>query len=193
MKRIYLPLLLSALVLGTSARLTFTQRIQKKGSHVQLRQDKDIDRLVNGREADPTTVAPTAASTTPVAKVKPSVPVAPTQTQATKSAVAAAPVQTSPSKPSGYAMRTGWRVKFFSGGSSRVDKENAQATGREFKRLFPDTPVYMHFVAPHWICVAGDFVNREDADVLVRRVRQSGQFANSGLAVVKTKVKVPIE
>ena len=84
-------------------------------------------------------------------------------------------------------------MKFFTGGSSRADKENAQAAGREFKRLFPDTPVYMHFVSPHWICVAGDFVNKEDADAFIGRVRESGQFKAAGMTVMKSRVKVPVE
>ena len=55
------------LAMPASARLTFTQRIQQKsGAKVLLRQDKDIDLLVNGREADPAPV-PAAAPAKPAA------------------------------------------------------------------------------------------------------------------------------
>ena len=212
------------LAMPASARLTFTQRIQQKsGAKVLLRQDKDIDLLVNGREADPAPV-PAAAPAKPAAKptaakptaAKPTTPkstttpahnapstllakpenTAPTSTTATTATTAptatAAPKTTAP-KSTAYTTRAGWRVKFFTGGSSRADKENAQAAGREFKRLFPDTPVYMHFVSPHWICVAGDFVNKEDADAFIGRVRESGQFKAAGMTVMKSRVKVPVE
>ena len=192
-------MLLVAVIMCASARLTFTQRLQmKSGNRIHLRQDKDIDRLVDGREAEPVvTTAPAVPASTNVAKTT-----QPTQTKPAvkgnistlaSSTTTSAPAQTKSSKPTAYTTRAGWRVKFFTGGSSRVDKENAQAAGREFKRLFPDMPVYMHFVSPHWICVAGDFVNKEDADAFIGRVRESRQFNTAGMTVMKSRVKVPVE
>ncbi|MBP5360711.1 MAG: hypothetical protein J6129_04430 [Bacteroidaceae bacterium] len=205
MKRLYLLSLLVAVLMSASARLTFTQRLQmKSGNRVHLKQDKDIDRLVDGREAEPVAAVSSAVpASTKVAK-----PAQPTQPNIVKpsaqgnistlasnlpSQPTVAPTQTKTTKPTAYTTRTGWRVKFFTGGSSRVDKENAQAAGREFKKLFPDTPVYMHFVSPHWICVAGDFVNKEDADAFIGRVRESRQFNTAGMTVMKSRVKVPVE
>lgn len=197
MKRLYLFMLLVAVIMSASARLTFTQRLQMKSANrIHLRQDKDIDRLVDGREAEPVVATvPSVAASTSVAKTA-----QPTQAKpvvkgniSTLASSTTTPTQTKTSKPTAYTTRAGWRVKFFTGGSSRVDKENAQAAGREFKRLFPDTPVYMHFVSPHWICVAGDFVNKEDADAFISRVRESRQFNTAGMTVMKSRVKVPIE
>ncbi len=197
MKRLYLFMLLVAVIMSASARLTFTQRLQMKSANrIHLRQDKDIDRLVDGREAEPVVATvPSVAAGTSVAKTA-----QPTQAKpvvkghiSTLASSTTTPTQTKTSKPTAYTTRAGWRVKFFTGGSSRVDKENAQAAGREFKRLFPDTPVYMHFVSPHWICVAGDFVNKEDADAFISRVREARQFNTAGMTVMKSRVKVPIE
>lgn len=197
MKRLYLFMLLVAVIMSASARLTFTQRLQMKSANrIHLRQDKDIDRLVDGREAEPVVAtAPSVPASTNVAKTA-----QPTQAKpvvkgniSTLASSTTTSTQTKTSKPTAYTTRAGWRVKFFTGGSSRVDKENAQAAGREFKRLFPDTPVYMHFVSPHWICVAGDFVNKEDADAFISRVRESRQFNTAGMTVMKSRVKVPIE
>ncbi len=197
MKRLYLFMLLVAVIMSASARLTFTQRLQMKSANrIHLRQDKDIDRLVDGREAEPVVATvPSVAASTSVAKTA-----QPTQAKpvvkgniSTLASSTTTPTQTKTSKPTAYTTRAGWRVKFFTGGSSRVDKENAQAAGREFKRLFPDMPVYMHFVSPHWICVAGDFVNKEDADAFIGRVRESRQFNTAGMTVMKSRVKVPVE
>ena len=197
MKRLYLFMLLVAVIMSASARITFTQRLQMKSANrIHLRQDKDIDRLVDGREAEPVVAtAPSVPASTNVAKTA-----QPTQAKpvvkgniSTLASSTTTPTQTKTSKPTAYTTRAGWRVKFFTGGSSRVDKENAQAAGREFKRFFPDTPVYMHFVSPHWICVAGDFVNKEDADAFISRVREARQFNTAGMTVMKSRVKVPIE
>ena len=186
-----------AVLVCASARITFTQRLQmKSGNRIHLRQDKEIDRLVDGREAEPVAaVTPTVPVSTNIAKTT-----QPTQAKpavkgniSTLASTTTTPTQTKPSKPTAYTTRSGWRVKFFTGGSSRVDKENAQAAGREFKRLFPDMPVYMHFVSPHWICVAGDFVNKEDADAFIGRVRETRQFNTAGMTVMKSRVKVPVE
>ncbi|MBP5628373.1 MAG: hypothetical protein J6W50_02555 [Bacteroidaceae bacterium] len=197
MKRLYLFMLLVTVIMSASARLTFTQRLQMKSANrIHLRQDKDIDRLVDGREAEPVVAtAPSVPASTNVAKTaqpKQAKPVVKGNISTLASSTTT-PTQTKTSKPTAYTTRAGWRVKFFTGGSSRVDKENAQAAGREFKRLFPDTPVYMHFVSPHWICVAGDFVNKEDADAFISRVRESRQFNTTGMTVMKSRVKVPVE
>ncbi len=197
------------LAMPASARLTFTQRLQQKpGAKVLLRQDKDIDLLVNGREADPApapkvtpakpAVKPSASRTTAPKTIDKSEHTNANPLKATPEAgkgnpAAAAATRPAASKSKAYTTRAGWRVKFFTGGSSRADKEDAQSAGREFKRLFPDTPVYMHFVSPHWICVAGDFVNKEDADAFVDKVRESGRFRSAGMTVVKSRVKVPVE
>ena len=197
MKRLYLFMLLVTVIMSASARLTFTQRLQMKSANrIHLRQDKDIDRLVDGREAEPVVAtAPSVPASTNVAKTaqpKQAKPVVKGNISTLASSTTT-PTQTKTSKPTAYTTRAGWRVKFFTGGSSRVDKENAQAAGREFKRLFPDTPVYMHFVSPHWICVAGDFVNKEDADAFISRVRESRQFNTTGMTVMKSRVNVPVE
>ena len=202
MKRLYLFTLLMAVLVSASARITFTQRLQmKSGNRIHLRQDKEIDRLVDGREAEPVAaVIPSAPVSTKVAKTTQPTQAKPavkgnisTLASNTTPTPAVTPVQTKSSKATSYTTRAGWRVKFFTGGSSRADKENAQAAGREFKRLFPDVPVYMHFVSPHWICVAGDFVNKEDADAFIGRVRESRQFNTAGMTVMKSRVKVPVE
>lgn len=177
-------LLVLMLTLPTSARLTFTQCLQQKAK-VQLRQDKELDLLVNGREADPMSISKPIAQKPVSAKRK--------QPTTSSTPTASKPTQNYSTKPLAYTMRTGWRVKFFSGGSSRADKENAQAAGREFKQAFPDVSVYMHFISPHWICVAGNFVNKEDADAFVNRIKSSRLSRATGITVIKSRVKVPVE
>lgn len=193
-----------AAALPVAARLTFTQRIQQQtGNKVVLRQDQSLTLLVDGRAADP--VAPSKGTSQPSAKSgtassksgsasgkSGTTTSKPSTTTPSSSTTTKSPSST-PSKPSGYTMQAGWRVKFFTGGGSREDKENAQAAGREFKRHFPEVSVYMHFVSPHWICLAGDFVSKEEAEAFVQKVSASGLYGNTALNIVRCKIKVPIE
>lgn len=175
------------------ARKTYTQKLQQSGV-VKLNQDKTIELLLNGREADPELAKPVESAS------KPNQPVAKPTSGKTTSPNSPAEVATTPNTPttpktthsaSSYTMSTGFRVKFFMGGSSRDDKEKAQTVGKEFKSQFPDVPVYMNFNSPHWICVAGDFETQADANAFIRNVRNSG-YDTSNMSVVKTKIRVPV-
>ncbi len=190
-----------ALTMPVAARLTFTQRLQQKAG-VRLYQDKTIDLLVNGREPDAADVTTTQGNHTPVAlssesKVKTQTKPA---TQPTQSAKAEpnkpadeSPTQTTTTTASAYTTAQGYRVKVYMGGSTREDKETAQNVGKEFKRLFPNVPVYMHFVSPHWICTAGDFISKAEAQTFIQEIRESGRYSTQGMTVVKSRVKVPVK
>lgn len=187
--RTLLIVLCIGLSLQAVARKTYTQKLQQSGV-VKLNQDKTIDLLLNGREADPEPVTPAAPA------AKPSVPAKSNAGKTTAPKTPAEPAAT-PNTPktthsaSSYTMAAGFRVKFFMGGSSREDKEKAQAVGKEFKNQFPDVPVYMNFNSPHWICVAGDFPTQAEANAFIRNVRNSG-YDTSNMSVVKTKIRVPV-
>ncbi len=80
----------------------------------------------------------------------------------------------------------GYRVQVYSGGNSRDAKLKAmQAEGR-IRTLYPDMPVYTHFVTPRWLCHVGDFTNREDAVSFLRELRKQGGYAEA--IVVKCKI-----
>lgn len=203
--------LVATLTLPAVARLTFTQRLQKKAS-VTLRQDKTIDLLVNGREPEVTenkqhsapvapahNVTPAKPSTTAVKKpeaaqstapkTQPTTPLTPSAT--TSTAITVHPAVAAPTTT--YTTAQGYRVKVYMGGSTRQDKETAQNVGKEFKNLFPNVSVYMHFVSPHWICTAGDFYTYVEAMAFIKKVKESGKFNAAGMTVVKSKIKVPVK
>lgn len=171
------------------ARSTFTERLKSKTTIV-LKQDDTIDLLVNGRPSD-VEARNVDAHHTVVTE-----PIVAESTSKTTSPTSKKSHETTPSQSKTTSVShgkvsyvSGFRVKFFTGGSTRSDKELAKQKGREFKNLFPHVSVYMHFISPHWICTAGDFISQSEAYEFIREVRGSGLFKTSELIVVKSKVK----
>lgn len=221
--RLCILLVAVLLAMPSGARLTFTQKLQKKAT-VRLMQDKELDLLVNGREADivgnesyttsptktQTNTAPQQTKTTATTigsnltqpksntqQTKPVTPQTPTHNQhqpqtstPTSTAVHPAVVKRATTK---YTTAVGYRVKIYMGGSTRQDRETAQNVGKEFKNLFPGTSVYMHFVSPHWICTAGDFLSQSEATAFIKKIKETSRFNTVGMTVVKSKVKVPVK
>lgn len=169
-------------VYDANAKLTFTEKLRKKAT-VILNQDKTIDLLVNGREPDINVVLHDTISK-PEKATKHDF-----NTKGQPSSVV------SDKKPStgsvkNYHYGQGYRVKFFTGGSTRTDKELAQRKGREFKNCFPHISVYMHFVSPHWICTAGDFQTQTEAYEFIKEIRGTGLVQTSEMIVVKSRIKI---
>ena len=174
---------LSALMM--SAQQTFTDRLQQvvgSAGRIVLHQDKNITDLVNGTPKKP------AATPKPAAPRK----------QVTDST--AGPNGTSgittPQFPDSMAVDSlslgpkvkinGFRIQVYFGDNSRKGKTEAQAAGRRFRNTFPQLPVYVNFVSPHWLCRAGDFRTMEEASEMLRQIREMGIFREA--VIVKSKI-----
>lgn len=68
----------------------------------------------------------------------------------------------------------GYRVQVFAGGNSRTDKQKAQKAGDDVKMALPEIPVYVHFYSPRWICRIGNFRTYEEANSVLKQVRELG-------------------
>ena len=84
----------------------------------------------------------------------------------------------------------GFRIQVYFGDNSRRGKGNARSAGRLFKAYFPDLPVYVSFVSPHWLCRAGDFQTIEEAQAVLHEIREMGAFPEA--VIVKSKVYVKL-
>ena len=82
----------------------------------------------------------------------------------------------------------GFRIQVYFGDNSRKGKTEAQAAGRRFRNTFPQLPVYVNFVSPHWLCRAGDFRTMEEANEMLRQIREMGIFREA--VIVKSKINV---
>lgn len=68
----------------------------------------------------------------------------------------------------------GFRVQVYAGGNSRDDKVKAQQAGSKVKAAMPHLPVYVHFNSPRWICRVGNFKTQQEANNVLRQVRNMG-------------------
>lgn len=68
----------------------------------------------------------------------------------------------------------GFRVQVYSGGNTRIAHQQADKAGQTAKQLFPDQPIYVHFYAPRWMCLIGNFTNYNTAKKVMRKMRKEG-------------------
>ena len=68
----------------------------------------------------------------------------------------------------------GFRVQVYSGGNTRIAHQQADKAGQKAKELFPDQPVYVHFYAPRWMCLVGNFTDYDAAKKVMRTLRKEG-------------------
>ncbi len=108
------------------------------------------------------------------------------KTVATKEAAAAKEATSGPQILQGTKV-DGYRVQVFSGGNTRDDRSKAEAIGREMKALLPDTPIYVHFYSPRWICRVGNYRQRSEADAVLKTIKAAGY---KEACIVKGKITV---
>ena len=70
----------------------------------------------------------------------------------------------------------GYRIQIYAGGNTRLSKEEAQKAAQYVKDNYPEIPVYTEFVAPRWVCRVGDYKTIEEADQVMRMLKQSRGF-----------------
>lgn len=167
--------LASTLSIASYAQRTFTQHLTLSeigAGEVTLQQDAEIDALVNGQ-------------TLPASR--PNVPANPALSAnglSVDSAMIAQDVQATGRR----ARVSGYRIQVYAGGNNRQSKAEAQRMANTVRSYFADVPVYTHFVSPRWICRVGDFKTYEEANELLRQMRQTSQFKEA--SIVKTKITV---
>ena len=85
----------------------------------------------------------------------------------------------------------GYRVQVYAGNNSRQAKTDANAVAQKVKEKFPDIPVYTFFQPPRWLCRVGDYKSIEEAHVVMRQLKQTGDFKE--VAIVREQINIPIE
>lgn len=83
----------------------------------------------------------------------------------------------------------GYRIQVYSGGNSRMARQEATKVGGQVKALFPELQVYTHFKSPRWICRVGDFKTYEEANEVFRALRETQKFGEA--IIVKSVILIP--
>ncbi len=83
----------------------------------------------------------------------------------------------------------GFRVQVYAGNNSRTARNEANAMASKVKEQFPDMAVYTHFVNPRWLCRVGDFRSIEEADAVMRKLKDTGMFKE--VSIVRGQINIP--
>jgi len=161
-----------ALMLGLSmqAQQKFTNHLtepQKDGEgQVVLVQDAEIEALVNGpnnsSNLSNATSGRRGVDSTRVLRKKINIPV-------------------------GKRVRLrGYRIQVYAGGNTRQGKLEAQRAEHSVHSHFPEMAVYTSFMSPRWVCRVGDFTTIEDAQKMLKQLRQVGGFREA--SIVKSTI-----
>ena len=82
----------------------------------------------------------------------------------------------------------GFRVQVYAGNNSRQARNEANQMSAQVREAFPELQVYTHFVNPRWLCQVGDFRSIEEADVVMRRLRETGEFKE--VSIVRAQINI---
>ena len=183
--------------LTTANAQTFTQRIQQKGQAgegtVTVSQSKEIDDLVNGKEAEKLPEKKVekktvdTLDTTKPASVKAREELSKILEQKVDTATGEVVIDRSKKVMRGGYKINGYRVQAYAGGNQRTDRQKAEQIGNTIKMNFPNEPIYVHFYSPRWICRVGNYRTYEEARQMLNAIRKLGI---SGASIVKGKITV---
>lgn len=82
----------------------------------------------------------------------------------------------------------GFRVQIFAGNNSQQARNEATQMAEKVKMLFPELEVYTQFVSPRWLCRVGDYRSIEEADVVMRQLKSTGNFKE--VSIVRSLIKL---
>lgn len=80
----------------------------------------------------------------------------------------------------------GFRVQVYAGNNSQKARAEAGRVAEKVKELFPDLQVYSQFVSPRWLCRVGDYRSIEEADAVMRRLKETGAFKE--VSIVRSQI-----
>lgn len=89
-------------------------------------------------------------------------------------------------KSSDRVKAPGFRIQVFAGNNSRRAHELAEEYASKVKKYNKDVNIYTLFVSPRWLCRVGDYVSFEEANMMMRQLRATGQFKEA--VVVRDEV-----
>jgi hypothetical protein len=93
----------------------------------------------------------------------------------------------------GSAERTGYRIQVFMGNDPRSARAEATAKQSSIRNTFPELPAYLLYESPNWRLLVGDFMTREEANIVKLRLQREFPQFGKEMYVISDKIKVPVE
>ena len=194
-----LSLIIYHLSFSHAVAQTFLDRLQKPAEGqgtITLHQDTALSSLVLDPQSTvkperrENTQPPTLNSQPSTPNSQPSTPPNTSTTPNTSTPNTSTPNTQPPTPNSGRTRHViqGYRIQAYAGGNSRQDRKNAERTANNLRTQLPvGVPVSAHFYPPRWICYVGAYRTREEAQQMLRTVKNLGY---SQALIVRGKVTV---
>ena len=81
----------------------------------------------------------------------------------------------------------GFRIQVYSGGNTRIARQEAERAGQKVKSVLPTQPVYVHFYSPRWSCRVGNFRTYNAALGALSQIRKVGY---KGAIIIRSVITV---
>lgn len=91
-----------------------------------------------------------------------------------------------------YRMR-GFKIQAFSGNNQRTSRNEAQQKQGLLNTSFPEHETVILFESPFWRLRVGNFQTREEANTVLREMRQAFPAFGREMYVVVDEVKIPVD
>lgn len=93
-----------------------------------------------------------------------------------------------------FIERQGYRIQVFMG-NGNDPKVRPEATSKQtsIRNTFPELPAYLFYDAPNWKLHVGDFMTREEANIIKQRLQQEFPQFGKEMYIVPAKIKLPVE
>lgn len=90
----------------------------------------------------------------------------------------------------GRIVTQGFRVRAFSGNQQQVSKMEAQKIEKELKEFMPELETYLIFKTPNWRLMVGNYRTSEEAQALLRTLKQKFPVYGREMFVVKDEIEL---
>lgn len=90
----------------------------------------------------------------------------------------------------GEATVVGYRIQVFSDANASTAKYEAQVKERNLISRFPTLSTYLTYKAPAWRLRVGDFKNREEAEEMMREIKDAFPSYSRELIIVRDRINL---
>lgn len=109
-----------------------------------------------------------------------------------KPAPANLPVYSSSDGTVQYVKMRGYKIQVFSGNDQRKSKDEALYKERLINGSFEDVETVVFFNSPRWILRVGNFKTRDEANVVMEKLREQFPSFGKEMYIISDTVKIPL-
>jgi len=86
----------------------------------------------------------------------------------------------------------GFKIQVYSGNNQQRSKRDAESKQSQVREAFPELESVVSFHSPFWRLRVGNFLNREDAEVILKEMKKAFPAMGREMYVVSDVVKKPV-